>query len=575
MTTSTDSGEAREPDLDPAELSQPTQAPELSLVDPRRSKAARDGLTEKLREYLSKHRKAWQSAPPKAPFPISDALDKSLARRVPSVNIEALAEWLSSDTGQAAVNAEAEALTKALREIRKRLRVQHAVIRKGVTRWIDPSSTPEELKGEKPAWFAKLPPADETLQAWAKANPAPEGGRAEVVTGCAALLALFELHSWHHLQALHSEEPDSDWLLLLSRAYLRAIADEERDTREPATVGYQGHSKVPKYAAAFAPSFGGPVVTEVNGDRYAYEPNLPVSPYVPRSTALLPPGWTGPHQTAFPFALDPKGTSLAEVMTDSAQCGVFHAVTAKLFLLAVADPHVQGGGINATTARDWAKRLFPYLPRVQRREIELTAQAFHQADGLTLYLPSTATRVFSVTVPTKYDPKADLAIAFSPVFRRSVEAFSGSPYAGEFVLNLDGALALPNKSPAQLRMYVRLAASWNAAGFPGKGPRYGQIDPERLEALTLDDWGLRFNTLSHGALAYKRGHSSTKLRQKLYKDRADLVTHFDALADRGLVTIEKQGRGRHTRYTPSPPIEWLEARQQLRAQGPVDPRPTR
>ena len=133
------------------------------------------------------------------------------------------------------------------------------------------------------------------------------------------------------------------------------------------------------------------------------------------------------------------------------------------------------------------------------------------------------------------------------------------------MMNLSGAMRLPNNQPSLLRYYVRLTATWNAAF----SDRSGAFDEEKLRAMPLEEWAAMANSLQAGVaeyLAEKRAGGTPQVdrRPQLSMERKRAREDLEALAEEHRL-IRLEGKGNLVR--PLPPLDYLEAWETFRLQG--------
>lgn len=347
-------------------------------------------------------------------------------------------------------------------------------------------------------------------------------------------------------------------------------------------VGTDRYAKMPKQSAPMAWSFGAdrqraaPAV-EVDGERYGSIPDALGGAMLPRSYSLLPSGHEKrPHQTALPMDTGEAPMALSVVVSGSAPY-VVSPVAAKLSLLAFSDRRVRGGELVKHTLGGLARELHPRSNRLLKRDLTTSAEALDELRRLFLFLPDgTKVQVFDVQSPAAPDhAEATMPIRFG-VTRTFAEALSvrDTPrttgheleraYNGEYLINLDGALRLPNNRPAMLRNYIRAAALWNASFLPATGA----FDPDRVRFLSLEELAIIANDLPPGVVEYLAADKAG--RQRLAERRSDLAKSRkqgremleELEATHGLLVVEADGKGG---YRLMPTEHHLEAWRKYRA----------
>ena len=244
--------------------------------------------------------------------------------------------------------------------------------------------------------------------------------------------------------------------------------------------GEDSYAKLPKIVSPISWGMGAPgVVAEIEGDAYAKEPSIaPKIPHltgkvIPRSWALLPEGHERrPHQTILPLEPTEEPEALA-VMVAQAQGYVISPQASKLALYLLASPEMRhGGSARATLAMLATGTIGESVKRIQQREIQATAMALEELDGLHLFCQmKTKFRIFSVRRPWSSKTARPETEAWFSLNRHFIDLLKtgvrGGPLHGNdtmaiSLINLTGMMRLPNKRPALLRHYVRAAAHWNA-----------------------------------------------------------------------------------------------------------------
>lgn len=337
--------------------------------------------------------------------------------------------------------------------------------------------------------------------------------------------------------------------------------------------------KMPKPIAAVSWAMGAEGV-RVDGDAYAQEPKL-VDALLPKTWQLLPKDHdTRPHQTAWPMATDgnepePFAVALASSAGASKLQRIMGTEAAKIALLVLADPQVQKAGLTRAQLGQLTRMVRPGAKRIQPRDYVATASALEELKGLHTFLPDwRKVQIFDVTTP--FTPKAargDMEIlagitgTFREVLARARDRqltgpnLRGNEFAGWFLVNIDGVMRLPNTEPHLLRLYVRAAATINAAfHLDGAG-----FDSSKLSGYTIDRWAALANALPHGVAEHLQAKSKSRSRiVEATKARRALRDDLDALRDEyQLVRIEKVG----DKYKLLPTEGHLEAWQVMRAKG--------
>lgn len=342
---------------------------------------------------------------------------------------------------------------------------------------------------------------------------------------------------------------------------------------EAVSVSGDHYAKMPKVVAPISWGFGAPGIAavEVDGNAYAETPTL--AKLIPRTWALLPADHARrPHQTA--LALELGEAEALPVMVANAQGYVLSPQAAKLALVMLASEGVRRGGLHAADVGTLTRWTRPEARRLQPREYEATARALEELNRLWLYLPDeTRVKLFDLQLPrTPEDAHPDMVLRWglSGTLRAALAdgirgpMLDGHEYNGEVLINLTGAMRLPNTKPDLLRYYMRAAADWNNACSAGR------FDPERVKVYTREQWAVLANALPRGVAEYlaaakgQRTAAATR-RKELSNARKRAAEHLERLAEEyGLAKLEKVGRDG---FRLLPTREYLEARDKARAKG--------
>ena len=394
------------------------------------------------------------------------------------------------------------------------------------------------------------------------------------------------------------------WFDLVRQDFLR---ERESKPLKVAAIrrSEQTYAKLPKVVPALSWAMGGdgiPAKSVMLGmERYVAEPSLLSSAtFVPKTWRLLPDQRASkPHQTSLP--LDPRSTPTPPPAAASAQSPladilpvavvgstgqVMSPSASKLALLALASEEVIAGKLAKATLAELTQAIRPDLSRIQARDHEATGRGLDELRQLFLFLPDGGrVQLFDVTSPA--NPAAarpemtvyygvtkglemTLLRAFAGEFRGP--QLRGQEYRGSFLMNLSGAMRLPNNQPSLLRYYVRLAAAWNAAFSDNSGT----FDMARFKALPLEEWAALANSLQAGTVDYlaakQAGQETTDRRRQLSMERKRAREDLEALAEEHKL-IQLEGKGNLVR--PLPPSDYLEAWELFRQQGgrPTSPFP--
>ena len=222
-------------------------------------------------------------------------------------------------------------------------------------------------------------------------------------------------------------------------------------------------------------------------------------------------------------------------------------------MLVLAPPD---GGLVSGELRELVELLNPKRGRLQARDFEATAATLRDLRSLALVLPDdTAVTLFNdirgPADPATAKPGHVVEWSLSRAAQSVVAGESQAVSAGRFLFNFTGAMRLSANESAHLRAYLHAAAAWNNA----HPPKQSRIDPERLPALTVEEWGARFNLLSAAAVEGLQGAHGRQQRKKLSEDRIATMDTIDKLADEHrLILVEKVGREAY-RLLPPPALE--------------------
>jgi hypothetical protein len=325
----------------------------------------------------------------------------------------------------------------------------------------------------------------------------------------------------------------------------------------------------------------------IKGDHYTQAPRLiEEAALLPKSWALLPADHQRrPHQTALPVDTgqstppppDAEPVEALALAVTSHQGYVMTTGAAKLALLLLASPEVRTGQLAKATLGELSALTRPDLKRIRARDHEATARSLDELRGLFVFLPDgTKVQVFDVQSPsTPQDATPDMLLHYglTGTFVRTLAManrgdlkgprLTGHEYRGEFLINLTGAMRLPNNKPPLLRYYVRFASHWNASFTSG-----GAFDESKMQGRTLDDWAAIANALSPAVVEYltvKRSQQNTfDRRSQLSIERRHARDDLTLLEKKyGLIRLEQQG----DLWKPLPPEEYLEAWKHFRTHG--------
>jgi hypothetical protein len=306
----------------------------------------------------------------------------------------------------------------------------------------------------------------------------------------------------------------------------------------------------------------------LDGRTYAAAPDVAIastSAMVPAGYALLPAEYAKrPHQMLLPIAWEggDDAPPLPVALIDATQYAIAPAA-GKLGLLMIAAAHAGEGTLHKTSLRGLTKTINPGA-RLNRSHYQTVCKGLTQLDALRLVLPNgLAYRVFECPIPwrelTPAEYDGPLFVGLTRTFERTlaeIHALAGPSYRGDFLFDLTGAMALPTKRSGLLRQYVRACAFWNAYWRPGTK---GEPDPARVPEVPADRWAAMVNYLSPAAAAYASGKG--KVKQRLSADLKAVIADAGALADLGLVKVERAD-SRAVRLLPPPGYleAWKESR---------------
>jgi len=354
---------------------------------------------------------------------------------------------------------------------------------------------------------------------------------------------------------------------------------EQESKRQNIEVLNPGYAKMPKMTASVSWAFGGAAI-EVDGSQYVQEPGFAEKVLMPRTAPLLIDSPScGPEQASLPLGAPDQLSEdqpFAVAVANATQWGAISPLGSKLALLTLAEERAWKGMFVAGTAEQFAKLAYPASKRIQPRELTNVGAAFHELGKLIFYLHDyTKVRPFDTRSPAAaahVTRDMPLGIGLGSAFRQAVgQMLTGKghgAFGGAFVLNLSGALALPNNQPSKLRHLVRASAAWNAAYGDW---RKGGYDDARLPWHDLDQWAKLTNCYPIGVVEYlaARGEERRKLSNRrvvLGAKRKELLRDIEELADKyRLVRIEKRSSKGADEYRLAPPEEWLEAWARIRS----------
>lgn len=319
----------------------------------------------------------------------------------------------------------------------------------------------------------------------------------------------------------------------------------------------------------------------IDGTRYTPEPASPqgdsICPHMimPRHVAVLPgPDWIQTPQAELPnlnVDIDETVPDLAVALLDAANRRVLSLPAVKLALLMLAGATRGHPRIASTSIDPLTRLILPGRKRYLAREWQRTADALEEARSLFVYMPD-GTRVQCFDVPRlphsheKVRPDSPVVLGTHWYLPKALEAFTtesgGHPFNGFFLLNLDAAMNM--KDPLELRLYVRIASSWNAYWKPGAA---GEPNPDAIPWRSIDELAMLTNTYTTSIARYMaapRGRRNPKQqlrRMDRHKVRKKVTKALENLAERQLVVLGKSGtKLSTTRYRPLPTPEYLAAK---------------
>jgi hypothetical protein len=340
---------------------------------------------------------------------------------------------------------------------------------------------------------------------------------------------------------------------------------ERRGAARPfsiSSVRVEGGSyvKMPKTMASLSWAFGAPGTraVEIDGDSYALEPSAATDALLlPRTYPLfsmLEGHERRPHQTVLP--LEAEETALPVAIVNAAQYAIT-PLASKVALLVLAADDVKRGHMQSLSLSDLVRRLHPTAKRFQARELAAAENALRELRRIVAILPDGRdvalfdTAAFDPSLVAGTGPSANVMVTwgltrtFLDILARGVTGgrLKGNEFNGDFLINIDGAMRIPNKRPGMLRVYVRLAAHWNAYSIPGSG---GAFDASRMPAYTIDRLATMANSYSAGVVEYLQANDRKALkaskRVQLSKERKSIRDDIEALEEMNLLRVEKAHR---------------------------------
>ena len=305
-------------------------------------------------------------------------------------------------------------------------------------------------------------------------------------------------------------------------------------------VGGDEYAKLPRSTSGASWAFGGTgEVVKIDEDDYAQAPAL-VSRWVPKTVAIMR---EEDHKLAHQLSLSIDREELPLVVAATSSAGyVLPPIAGKLLVWMMATGDVQ---FVKTDLGSLARTLDPKADSVRSRDLERLAEGLRCLEALRLVLPDgTSVRILDIRRPhdpAKVAAEQTVGWAFGPAFADAVLTPNEDPRLrklyGWLLLNLSGAMRLPLTRPTLLRHYVRAGALWNDS----RDPKTQCFDPAFLRAYTPEEWGVLTNSMTQGTIEYIQS-KNPRLRRKMSEDVRRTREDLDALADLGLIRLEKSGR---------------------------------
>lgn len=383
----------------------------------------------------------------------------------------------------------------------------------------------------------------------------------QLFRGLEALLVAFETEDWGYLVTY-----DGAWLELLAELWVESVQAEEKRPRGIYLIRDRAdglHTMIPSVVAPMAWAFGGAADLY---EEHTLEPGaaalVPVS-YAARGGVLMPENTKRPSQMSLALSLETKGAPFFQVSTKKNPSAVaLKPEAAKLAMLLFPF----GEGRQRITLGELGKHLYPKQKRVRAdRELVKVAQALETLDSLFYYLPDqTKVRCFDVSLPwtpghASAEMEIDLGLSASFLGAISPESRGlDKLWAARFVFNLTGYLALPNDKAAPLRILPMASQMWNEA-FSGNG-KERRFDPKKVEALTLDQWAIKSNSLARVGVEHLTGNKSKSGSARLSEAREEVLEAREILEAANLVRVETVGK---ESFRLLPPESWTSARVDL------------
>jgi hypothetical protein len=330
------------------------------------------------------------------------------------------------------------------------------------------------------------------------------------------------------------------------------------------------HAKLPKYAAGVSWAFGGYGVeykVEVDGDEYRRAPGIAVRTLIPKTYALLPADHARkPHQTSLPLDIHEE-TALPITITNATYYDGFSTVAGKLALLFFANGTIRQGNLVPLTLLELAKQTHPNVKRIKRPQLEAAGLGLRGLRGVGLYLPNGKNvQIFDIEIPWSEEalrsPDLQYFVGLQKTFLNTLNDTRiegvGNAYGGEFLMNMTGAMRLPNNKPALLRYITRATAHWNAAF----NPISKRFDENKLRAYEPQEWAIQNNSLAPDAIEYLRSNRKRGSRNVLSNDLRTVRDYLDELVeDHKLIKLKPVGS---KAYKILPPDSWKYAWEQCR-----------
>lgn len=348
------------------------------------------------------------------------------------------------------------------------------------------------------------------------------------------LLELFQCLRW---EMLAGSLGNPEWLHLLADWWLSDKIEEEEKRLEQETgsmllsavrrITSEGSEigMVAKPLAAFSWAFGGQGETVTIGEAFD------IDVIVPRGASLLNCiSGSRPFQALLPLSDDtpenqPEPEHLFALLA-SQHKEMMPIITGKLALIIMdaCRRNTRGNGMIQTTLQEITRLINPDSERLRLSHYQTTLRALHSINGVRVVIPGEYVTYpvfdcplpFREARPEEYDSPIFLGMARG--FQSAIDRRKDGLFRGDFIFDMTKMMRL--KKASQFRAGIAAYAEWNKIRA-NSGRKLPVIK------TTLEDWGLRSNAFSTGALRAMAGDS--KARKKKSEDMKEIESDLKEL----------------------------------------------